>query len=592
MDKINYSQKENINLYREYDDKDFNFIEWCKQFMNITSNFIDIENNNKGVCSCILSKICNNVYTFDNTDNDILLKNIDINQIDNINVIKNTNVDGQNIKNVDFIRIKHDELIELFNILKKCEDTLINNNYPPFIFYYDSSNNINKIEYETIINYIKDLGYRVINIVNVNNYLLAGDHHLRALSENIHDRLYNNNNININIISGEKLIKLAEYYINHNEYIKAFDCLTNQTLEKLDNKDKIYEYISKIAFHIDKNDEGLNACENLILSDTATNKNEMLLCYTKYMKRLPFKKIIHLIHDYNEEYNSSTPSIIPYNDGYKCNIRYVNYYINNGNYIAKENIVRTKNVILTLDNNLNTLTNQKGKSEHVELDDKNIIPPFNNNNVRGLEDVRLFVNNLNKNTNESHIYNFFATSLEYNKSRIPQMCHGEYDINTGIINKIRVLKINENLQCEKNWIPLMIDNELFFIYSFTPFKFYHVNKDTTEITLVKECNLTNKNLSEFRGSAPLISYKKGWLGTIHQVYYNKNRRYFHRFIWFDKEFTTIKYSKLFIFENINIEYNLSICHSNDGLLMTYSIYDKCSKIGLIDYNILDEYLTL
>ena len=71
MDKINYSQKENINLYREYDDKDFNFIEWCKQFMNITSNFIDIENNNNGVYSCILSKICNNVYTFDNTDTDI-----------------------------------------------------------------------------------------------------------------------------------------------------------------------------------------------------------------------------------------------------------------------------------------------------------------------------------------------------------------------------------------------------------------------------------------------------------------------------------------------------------------------------------------
>ena len=109
---------------------------------------------------------------------------------------------------------------------------------------------------------------------------------------------------------------------------------------------------------------------------------------------------------------------------------------------------------------------------------------------------------------------------------------------------------------------------------------------------VKEAKLSDLRLDDFRGSASLIPYKNGYVCSIHQVYHSSPRKYFHRLVWYNKDFTEMKYSKIFYFESAAIEFNLSICHSHEGLLMAYSCNDNSSKIGVFPYLILDTWLNL
>jgi hypothetical protein len=201
--------------------------------------------------------------------------------------------------------------------------------------------------------------------------------------------------------------------------------------------------------------------------------------------------------------------------------------------------------------------------------------------IQGLEDVRLI---------DSEIPEFICTCLEINSKSIPQICYCQYDKSTGEVTKIIPLIVGE-LKCEKNWLPFTKDGNLYFIYTISPLRIYKFNRNTNELEFINEYFLDGDlSLDDFRGSGGLIPYKSGYLGTIHQVYFDSPRKYFHRFIWFDQDSTSIKYSKLFYFESPNIEYTLSLCHSPHGLLIPYSIMDNCSRIGIFSYENLDRYL--
>ncbi len=195
--------------------------------------------------------------------------------------------------------------------------------------------------------------------------------------------------------------------------------------------------------------------------------------------------------------------------------------------------------------------------------------------IRGLEDIRLFGD-----------HELFCTYLEVNEKRTPQMCYAQYQ-DSGIIKHLKPMHVKPTLECEKNWLPMIINDEVHIIYSFDPFKMYKLNRELGDLEPVKEIKISDKYLGDFRGSANPIRYNGQWLATIHQVYYNSPRKYFHRFVLFDEHFTTIKYSKIFYFESPNIEYTVSLCHSPNGILIPYSIRDNCSKIGVLSYENLE-----
>lgn len=342
----------------------------------------------------------------------------------------------------------------------------------------------------------------------------------------------------------------------------------------------VYDDLSIVSYYLTKKEEGRIAAERVLASPylNASNKSQVLSNIVFYI--LPIKGISKEIKfPLPLNYFPSNPCIINMGDSYLCNLRAVNYIMPpDGSYDVKDpnNIVRTKNFILKLDANLNCT------SSYELSNDLSLMKPRYLSRVLGLEDIRIFLDKGGKKY-------FFATSCETLPYFCPRIVFGSWEDN-GQLSFLTALKIpeSENNSCEKNWLPFITEtNEIHFIYKMSPLTIYKIDKETFEVSLVSTNNIENKgNFSdyEFRGSASLISHnlngKDGWLCTIHQVLYSMPRKYYHRFIWYSKDFSKRKYGSLFYFEKIGIEFGLSICKSLDdkNIILGYSVNDSCSKM--------------
>lgn len=616
---------------------EYDMIKWCEQFLTPDGTFVDI-GAHMGTYSVILSKKCKEVWSFEaqKETHDCLTVSLSINncnarahhvalgahegtaiihqisedgggstirhdvvlasgqQVKLEEEVPMRTLDSYEIKNIDFMKIDV-EGFEL-EVLKGASETLKNNNFPPFIFeaWQDEWYKSDK---DALIKYIKELGYKVHQLSGANNMFLAADHPERNKKREEAEEVVEESPYNIpslckqyddltlqkdKSITWDQWHALGKHYRLQSQHTRCYDCI-RRAFSLNPPKDKLYllyEELSIICYYINKLDEGYQACERVILSPNApwNSRNTALSNQAFYRKSIPFKSVKTITYDLPKGYSPSSSSIIPYGDGYCINVRAVNYTIDDsGRYTMhdnSDNIVRTFNYLLTLDSNLDVLDG----GELLNITTTPLYPK----NIQGFEDVRLFSPS-----------QFQCTSFEINNERIGQICYGEFDIESKSITRIIPLSLGTEPRCEKNWLPFIQNGEVFFIYAVSPLKLYKMNQENGALTLVKELdmNTTEISMNDFRGSACPIPYKNGWLATVHQVYFGSGRRkYFHRFIWFDIEFTEIKYSPIFYFEATDIEFNLSLCHSNEGLLMTYSRCDNCSKIGLLDYSVIDEWL--
>jgi hypothetical protein len=320
-------------------------------------------------------------------------------------------------------------------------------------------------------------------------------------------------------------------------------------------------------------EEGLWAADEVILDPSSNWEriNQTLGNIGFYLRPIPRVKKIPIDFQAPKHYYCSSPFLIRKNDRYYLNIRCVNYRITKeGGYVMNDpyNLVRTRNFLLTLSNSFDVINT-------TELIDKTGMLKYPRI-IIGLEDLRLFGDN-----------QFFGICCETSKENIITVHYGRYDDN-GIIYKIIPLKVGENFQLEKNWLPLIKDDKIFFIYSYDPLRVYQLEEDGT-ITKIFEKKFPKYNFGTFRGSSPPIPYNDGYLLTIHQVFYNNPRKYIHRFVWLNQEFTELRYSKPFYFEHFEIEYNISICHTLEGLAMTYSFRDNSANLIIVSYQTVEEF---
>jgi len=265
---------------------------------------------------------------------------------------------------------------------------------------------------------------------------------------------------------------------------------------------------------------------------------------------LPLKnsKIIKLNFQniFGEEYRPSAISVCDYP---MANVRYVNYWIEDGNYLTKNGVpVQTQNAYVNLETN-----------EIVsKMDDSSIKLNRYETNVKGLEDVRLFNNN--------NIIKFTATSVcEYEKGAI-RVITGDYCKN-GNYENLKVLKSPANKQCEKNWLP--VNNTNLFIYGWHPYTL--IDNESNILRVVN----TPPLFQLFRGSASPIHYNDEWLCLVHFVEYSKPRKYYHCFVKLNKHFIPQKISLPFTFQSTSIEYCISIRFQTKDIIEAYvSFMDK------------------
>ncbi len=267
-------------------------------------------------------------------------------------------------------------------------------------------------------------------------------------------------------------------------------------------------------------------------------------------------------------YHLSNSSIIKTEEGYDLICRAVNYR-NSGGYYTwfdpddRSNTVKTKNFLVHLDRNLRVLSQQEIIEELPRQRTTNGV------NAIGLEDCRLV--HFDKATW------FSCTTTDTNPKGFTQMslCKLESGQTKEIhVESLTPLKGPDPFRHEKNWLPIVHNDELHFIYSFSPFVLNKPDIKTGAWKTVLQYD-PPLDFSLFRGSAAPVPFDEGYLVMVHEVIRPETYFYLHRFVFLDSNFMIQKLSRPFTFQHKGVEYccGMAIDHSGKELIMAVSKED-------------------
>ena len=182
------------------------------------------------------------------------------------------------------------------------------------------------------------------------------------------------------------------------------------------------------------------------------------------------------------------------------------------------------------------------------------------------------------------------------------------------IDKILRLKgYNDHLK-QKNWMPLIYNNKICFMYSIFPTIILEPNMDTGICSVIKQvdqvlCPIDETSsspeeslniLKGLRGNTPILNYDKGYLFIAHIVVktdyckYHHPGTYFHRFIYMDNNFIIKKVSPLFYLINKTIEFISGMIYDTDNknILITFGYEDRKAFIFKISIENINKLLSL
>lgn len=134
---------------------------------------------------------------------------------------------------------------------------------------------------------------------------------------------------------------------------------------------------------------------------------------------------------------------------------------------------------------------------------------------------------------------------------------------------------------EKNWSPVVVQDQLFFVYSHNPLTV--LNKFGKVVS-----KISNK-LPRFRGGTQLVPFLDGYISLIHEKFFKpcsehilQNPIYYHRFVFYDRNLVVKKMSDPFYFLEPGIEFAAGACFSEDYLLVSFGFKDESAKIAKIE----------
>ena len=262
-------------------------------------------------------------------------------------------------------------------------------------------------------------------------------------------------------------------------------------------------------------------------------------------------------------YRSSSVSFVDYYGVKLVNTRYVNYELTpKGYYIINhpQSHLDTRNCLTFLNDDFSNGPSTFMRDE-IGLEK-------NESNVHGLEDLRLF-------NYKEQVY-YLATQREYSSNGKSRMIMGIYDLDEKICRDGVILEPPTDTYCEKNWIPIVKDKELYFIYSWSPIKIGRLNS-SNKLEIVKEINVP-AIFGNLKGSTTFVPHEGKLLGLVHYSIDGEPRRYYHRMLKLNPDtFEPIEISSPFIFEKEGIEYCIGFTISNTTGHFWYSQHD-CNPV--------------
>jgi len=148
--------------------------------------------------------------------------------------------------------------------------------------------------------------------------------------------------------------------------------------------------------------------------------------------------------------------------------------------------------------------------------------------------------------------------------------------------------------CEKNWMPIL-DQPYHWVKWSNPtevVKFDPVSKTTVTTKLGQYYPLER----DLRGASQVIPFLDGYLTLTHETYLHrserdlKNATYRHRFIFWDKNFNVVKFSKEFSFMGAKIEFCCGMAEYNGNILITFGYQDNAAFIMQAPTNFIIDFI--
>jgi hypothetical protein len=245
-------------------------------------------------------------------------------------------------------------------------------------------------------------------------------------------------------------------------------------------------------------------------------------------------------------YEPSSASVAYFNGKYYLNTRYVNYWYTSEGLFGTNDLIgsiKTKNVVSELNSTLVPIDYQEMDETLIEFESKW-------NRCFGLEDIRLFVFN-------AKLY-YLATNVNYTHDSVNTLIMGEYDPENRIYRDNHFLYSPYRRTMQKNWIPLVWKEELYFIYKWFPLEIGKLDEKHT-LVIDKTFPIQEPAFRDTRGSSNFVEYRNYLVGIVHYSINGEPRKYFHRFVALDKEtLKPVSYTDDFVFFRNGIEFCLSL----------------------------------
>jgi len=293
----------------------------------------------------------------------------------------------------------------------------------------------------------------------------------------------------------------------------------------------------------------------------------------------------------------TNPSVLVLGDKILVNIRNVNYTLYHAelnkfehlwgplSYIHPENDMhlRTTNYIAELDENLNVIYSTKIDTSQFDT----YQPQWE---FVGLEDVRLIQWN-------GKIYGI-GVRRDLDTKGTGRMEISELEFGNSQVKEVSRYRIPgpppDNEYCMKNCTP--IEGKPFHLLKWTnPTCLMKFDTEGGE-TEIFETTTQIQKMNDMRGGSQVIEWNGGYLTLIHETdLYNseqgrKNATYRHRFVYWDKDFKNQKFSKLFSFLNMKIEFCCGLAAYQDDFLITFGAQDNAAYILKVSQSFVGDFI--
>ena len=143
---------------------------------------------------------------------------------------------------------------------------------------------------------------------------------------------------------------------------------------------------------------------------------------------------------------------------------------------------------------------------------------------------------------------------------------------------------------EKNWIPHVLNDRLFFVYSFSPTIVYEFKDGRIYLQFTIGEGDTDFDV---RGGTQLVAWNGCWLGIAHTKPLLLDKYYYcHKFVVLDHNLNVLDIGEPFFIQKRGIEFACGLARRGDDLILSYGVSDRASAYCVLPPALVDRWIAI